>query len=161
MLRNRAILLLPLLLLTLSTASAAPLLRRTPGSIMLGPLAVWTDGTTTAIFHPMSEVMNSAEFTSMRIAFQLSELSGPCRLRPAVRFSNDGIGWDNAAPIDSQNLAYINTETITFGTAYVDVTAIAGTTFRSYMQLGTQLANASAGATGFCNATMRVEVKER
>lgn len=155
-------LLVAVLILSINTASGATeLLRRVPGSMVFGPRAVWTNGTTTAIFHPLSDAMPTASMTDVRVAFALSELYSNCRIRPAIRFSSDGVNWDTAAPIDSTNLDYVTTEVITYGSQYIDITGIAGTSDKGWVQFGVQAANTGVTNAGFCNATLRVEVKQR
>ncbi len=153
-----ALLLVFVVLIGVPAAEAATtLLRRTPGSILLGPTAQWTDGTTTAIFHPMGDPMALADATKVRVAYHLSEINGPARIRPALRFSNDGVSWDAAQPIDSVNLTWVTNETITFGSAYVDLTTLA--TPKSWVQFGVQAANSPGGSAGYGNATLRIEIK--
>lgn len=146
-----------------SNAEAANVvLRRTAGAFFWGPRAVWTDGTTTAIFHPMSEVMTANTLTGVRVSFQLAEPNGStCRIRPAIRFSNDGVTWDPPQALDATNLPYATNEVPVFGTAYVDINSVPSATARSWVQFGIQAANASAGSASTCNATLRLEVKER
>lgn len=146
-----------------STAEAANVvLRRMAGAFFWGPRAVWTDGTTTPIFHPMGEVTAANALTHVRVSFQLSEPSGAtCRIRPAVRFSSDGVTWEASQPLDATNLGYVTTETPVFGTAYVDINNVPSAPPRSWVQFGMQAANANTGASSTCNATLRLEVKER
>lgn len=152
------LLLIPALLVVFGQpAWAADLLRKSPGSWLYGPRAVWTDGTTTAIFHPLSEPMQTSALSKVRIAYQLSELGGPCRIRPAVRFSDDGGSWDAGAAVDSTNYAYVTSNTVSYPPQFVDIYSIPGTTPKSWIQFGVQAANGAAGAPGSCNATIRIE----
>jgi hypothetical protein len=147
------------LLCIATSAMAATLLRRTPGSRLAGPVAVWTDGTTTPVFHPMTEPIATAGLVSVRVSFQLSEIAGPCRIRPALRFSNDAVTWAGDVALDATNLPYTGINQVVYGTGYIDTMSLA--TPGAWVQFGVQAANASAGAVGLCNATLRIEEKEQ
>ena len=120
---------------------------------------VWTDGTTTALFHPLSEPIATAGLLNVRTSIQLSEQSGTCRIRPALRFSNDAVTWNADVAIDNATLPYITANSIVYGPTYIDTTTLA--TAGAWVQFGVQAANASAGAIGLCNATLRIEEKEK
>lgn len=141
-----------------SPAHAGAVLARSPGSRMLGPTPVWTvKDLTTVVFHPMGAPMPSAGLVNVRVGFQLTEISGPCRARPALRFSNDGVNWNSDVAIDA---TWVTTDTPVYGTAYVDILALA--TPGAWVQFGLQAANQNASAgTGLCNATLRIEEKEK
>ncbi len=143
-----------------SPARAGAVLARSAGSRMLGPTAIWTNNTTTPVFHPMGAPTPSAGLVNVRVGFQITELSGPCRARPALRFSNDGVNWNADVAIDATNLNYDTAGSPVYGTAYVDILALA--TPGAWVQFGMQAANATGGTgTGLCNATLRIEQKEK
>lgn len=147
--------------LALGLSSALPVsawatLRRLPRTWYLGPQAVWSDGTTTGMFHPMSEPMESAGLIEVRAAYELGQDSGDCELRPALRYSNDGVSWDASKAIHS---TWQDGDGTTQATTYVDITQL-GTTVRSFVQFGVEVRNGSAGDPEHCNATIRVEPKE-
>ena len=78
-------------LATSEPASAVSLLRRVPGSWFYDAEAMWTAAsTTTTLFFPMSEPLRSSDVNSARFAYQMTQDAGDCKLRAAVRFSNDG-----------------------------------------------------------------------
>jgi hypothetical protein len=157
--RFRALLLL-LVLLACGLAGipeARATLRRTPGAMLFGPKGVWTDGTTTAFFQPLSDAIPSAGLINARVTFEMSEDSGYCKMRPAMRSSVDGIGWDASAAIDA---TWRTSSGIVYGSSYVDLSQIV--TVRQYVQFGVDVANDTGGSGfQFCNATMMVEPKER
>lgn len=80
--------------LTLLALVATPAARATlvdaPGAYLLGPKAVWTDGTSTPLFHPLSRPMSSAGLNDARVSTSMEQDSGNCKIRPALRYSNDG-----------------------------------------------------------------------
>lgn len=77
-----------------------------------------------------------------------------------MRLSNDGVTWNTDVAIDTTNLNYVATDTPVYGTAYVDILAL--TTPGAWVQFGVQAANQTAGTgTGLCNATLRIEQKEK
>jgi hypothetical protein len=152
---------LGVLLASSTSAEAAGLLRRTPGSWVLGPRSVWTNNdNTTLIFHPIGDPMSAVGLVRVRVAFQLSEISGTCRARPALRFSDDGSIWDDSSQaIDTTSLNWQTTNTIVYSATYVDLTALTGP--KGWVQFGVQTQNVSPNTTlSLCNATLRVEPKD-
>lgn len=145
-----------LLSATALESSSWATLRRLPRTWFFGPQPVWTLGTTSTVFHPMSEPMESAGLLEVRAAYELSQDSGDCELRPALRYSDDGVSWDASKPIHT---AYQNGNGTIPATVYVDITQLA-TTVRSFVQFGVEAKNGSAGAIQMCSATIRVEPKE-
>jgi hypothetical protein len=85
----------------------------------------------------------------------MSEDSGNCKIRPALRYSNDGITWDASKDIVA---GYRTTEGIDWGTTYIDISV--GTTPRAWVQFGVEAANESGSVINVCNATLRIEPKE-
>ena len=131
------------------------LLRRLSRTWLFGPQAVWTDGTTTAIFHPMSEPMESAGLLNVRAAVELRQDSGDCEIQAAAQYSDDGVSWTDAVKLIG---ALQNGNGTTYPSTYTDITA--AVTVRSYVRFGVNVKNGQAGAIQLCNATIRVEPKE-
>ena len=92
MTRSKQVLLAALALAVPTMASAT--LRPIANTWLYGPTAVWTNGTTSALFHPLSEPMGSAGLVEIRVTYELSEDSGDCELRPALRYSDEGVTWN-------------------------------------------------------------------
>jgi hypothetical protein len=139
------------------TGPASATIRRTPGSWLFGPKTVWTDGTVNPTFHPLGDPMASRGLINARVAIEMSEdTSGLCKIRPALRYGNDGVSWDASGAIDT---TYRTSAGITYGTTYVDLTAVATT--RPWIQFGVEVANESGSAVNICNATLLVEPKEQ
>ncbi|HND33605.1 MAG TPA: hypothetical protein PLA94_26580 [Myxococcota bacterium] len=116
-----------------------PLLRRTPGSWLYGPETVWTDGNAGSgyLFHPLSEATATAGLHYVRVAYQLSQDSGNCQLRPAVRFSDDGINWDAAVDVHS---TWQNGNDVTYPAGFEDILNL-GTDPKAWVQFGVQTDN--------------------
>jgi len=112
-----------------------------------GPASVLT-------FFPLSEPMSSTGLTNARFSWQMTQDSGDCKLRPAVRFSNDGASWDTAKEVTT---TFATDETAIYGAVYVDLMALANTTPRSFIQFGLQTLNRAGTANAFCQGAMRVE----
>lgn len=141
--------------LLLSIGSAYATIPRTKGSWLFGPSPVWSDGTTSPSFRPLSDPIQAKGLLNVRVSTEMSEDSGNCKIRPALRYSNDGINWDASKDIVA---GYRTTEGIDWGTTYIDISA--GTTPRAWVQFGVEVANESGSAINVCNATLRVEPKE-
>ncbi len=146
-----------MVLTVLAAGPANATIPRVRGSWLFGPAPVWTDGTANPSFRPLSEPMESKSLLSVRVSTEMSEDSGNCKMRPALRYSNDGVTWDAPKEIVS---TYRTTEGTDWGTVYIDITQLAGTASRAYVQFGVEVANEAGSAINICNATIRVEPKE-
>jgi len=145
------------LVLFLIPGNAGATLRRTPGSWLFGPKPVWTDGTTSnTLFHALGEPMSSAGLINVRISTEMDESSGNCKVRPALKWSNDGITWDADVNIVA---TYRSTVGIDYGSTYVDITAIGSP--KPWVQFGVQAVNTSGTRVEVCLATILVDPKER
>jgi len=147
------------LALTLAApAHAAPLLKRSPGSWFYGPQAMWTiigaGPASVLTFFPMSEGIPTAGLLSARISYQMIQNSGDCKMRPAVRFSGDGVDWGTEKETTA---TYVTTSTPSYGEGYVDLVTLTDTPMRAYIQFGMQTLNQSGTAPALCNGILRVE----
>lgn len=139
-----------------------PLLHRTSSSWFYGPSPVWTDGNDASpyLFTPLSEPLSAAGMINARVSYQLSEDSGACQLRPAVRYSDNGVDWDVQKEIYTGAASWQNGNNVKYQTSYVDLTSL-GTTARAFMQFGVEANNdTGVGTIQLCNATLRVEWKD-
>ncbi len=143
-----------LALLVFFALPASATLPRTPGSWVFGPTAVWTDGTTTGIFHPLSAPMPSAGVRLVRVSLEMSQDSGNCKMRPAFRYSNDGIAWDTHKDF---GFGYRTSPGIDWGDTYVDISQFVGFPPRAYVQFGVEVANEGGSAINICNAMLRID----
>jgi hypothetical protein len=142
----------------LATPGAEMTLTRVTGSWVYGPKAVWTLGTTSPHFVPLSEPVESAGIINVRVSTEMESNSGDCQLRPALRYSADGVNWDTPKEILA---GWRTTNGIDYGQTYIDITALAGTPAKTFVQFGVQARNGSNGAIQLCLASIRVEPKER
>lgn len=135
-------------------------IRRTPGSWVFGPDTVFSDGTAnpgTPLFIPLSEPMSSAGLLNARVSTELVASSGGCRVRPALRWSDDGIAWSGATAILT---GYRTTVGINYGTSYEELTLLGSP--KPWVQFGVQVANdVGVSRIEVCKATIMVEPKER
>ncbi len=138
----------------LGTPLAEATVRKPAGAWQFGPDTVWTDGTTGAFFQPMSEAMPSVGIAKIRVTIEMSEDSGFCTMRSALRWSDDGIGWGAVTPINGT--AYLTANGVTPGTTFVDVSSLG--TPKAWVQFGVQTAeDAGSSVIQLCHATLVVE----
>lgn len=154
--RRTLVLTLFVTLAFLSSQAALATIRRVPGAWLWGPRAVWTDGTATPMFHPMSDAIDTGSVTSARVTLEMDQNTGNCKIRPALRYSSDGINWDSPAYIV---VTYRTTAGIDYGSTWLDLTTLA--TPKNWVQFGVQAANNSGAAIEHCNASLMVQPKER
>ena len=139
-----------------SAFATDPLLRRTPGSWLYGPTPVWTDGNagTPYMFHPMSETIAQGTTHLVRVSYQVSENTGNCQIRPAIRFSDDGVNWETPKELYT---AWQSGNNVTYTQDFVDINSLTSTSPRAWMQFGVQTDNTSGASVNFCKATLRIE----
>lgn len=129
--------------------------RQPPGSWKFGPETVWTNGSTSNLFQPLSDPMPSAYIVQGRISMEITEsTSNNLRTRPALRYSSDGVGWDTSAAIDTTYVAGDGTQA---GTTFVDLTTVA--TPKAWIQFGVEVKNNTAGDYELGHVVMIVEPK--
>lgn len=137
-------------------ASAADTLRRTSGSWFWGPEELHTSSSTaTAIFFPLSDPMPTDGLIGARFSYQLTTDSGQCKLRAAIRYSDNGVAWD---PHKEVNAEYADSnDEIIWGTGtYVNLLALAGTPAKAWIQFGLETLP-ETNAIAACRGTLRVE----
>ena len=105
----------------------------------------------------MSRSLDARGLIAVRVSYELTADSGDCEIRPALRYSNDGVAWDTPKEIVA---TYQNGTGPTWGTTYIDITAL-GTSPRAYVQFGVEARNGTAGAIQLCAATIRIEPREK
>lgn len=145
-----------LLAILVASTSALASMRRTPGSWLFGPDTVFSDGTTSPIFVSLGEGLSSAALINVRVSTELTATSGNCKVRPALRWSDDGIAWSSPSAIVA---TYRSTSGIDYGSTYVDITALG--TPKPWVQFGVEAANTSGTRVEVCKASVMVEPKER
>jgi hypothetical protein len=100
--------------------------------------------------------MSSAGLINVRVSTEMDETSGNCKVRPALRWSNDGINWDAEVNIVA---GYRSTVGIDYGSNYIDITALGSP--KPWVQFGVQAVNTSGTRVEICGATVLVDPKER
>lgn len=160
MLKRFIVFLLSLVIVVaLAGTAIAGTIRHPPGSYVFGPETVWTDGTVTDIFQPLSDPLPSAPLVSARIYLEITEASNAnLRTRPALRYSADGVTWDASQPI---NTTYVTGGGTQAGTSFVDLTTLAGVTPKAWVQFGVQVKNNTAGVYEIAHTALIVEPKGR
>jgi hypothetical protein len=135
---------------------AAATIRKVPGAWLWGPRSVWTDGSANPMFHPFSDAIDTGSVTFARVTIEMDQDTGFCKIRPALRYSSDGINWDAPAAISA---TYRTSIGIDYGTVWVDLTALA--TAKNWVQFGVEAANDSGSALNLCNASLMVQPRDR
>ena len=120
---------------------------------LFGPSPVWTKATGLAIFHALSAPIESRFLTSFRVSFELSESSGTCKIRPALRYSQDGTSWSPATALRKD---FLSEEKIVWGDAYFEPGKLLPAPLPKFVQFGVEV---SGTGMNLCNATLRVEPK--
>lgn len=79
--------------------SATP--RRPAGSYYFGPEVVYTNGAQGDFFQPLSDPLPSRGLSAGRVSMEVTEVtSNNIKMRPALRWSVDGVNWDSAVYIN-------------------------------------------------------------
>jgi hypothetical protein len=127
---------------------------RVGSSLLIGPKAVWTNGTTTPMFHPLSDPIAAGQFPAFRLALEMDQDTGDCELDTVARYSNNGVDWDAPQAVGG---GWLTSSGIQYDTAFVDQATL--TNPRAYIQFGVEARNGSgANPIQMCNATLRVEM---
>lgn len=145
-----------LLMLTGISFAAHATVRKVPGAWLWGPKAVWSDGTASPMFHPLSDAIDTGNVTFARATIEMDQDTGNCKIRPAVRYSDDGIAWGAPAAISA---GYRTTIGIDYGTTWVDLTSL--TTAKNWVQFGVEVANDGGSGIHHCNATLMIQPRVR
>ena len=143
-------------LVLLLPVKAYATIRKVPGAWLWGPKAVWTDGTSSPMFHPFSDAIDTGSVTYARASIEMDQDTGFCKMRPALRYSDDGITWGTPVAIIAGYRATIG---IDYGTTWVDLTGLA--TAKNWVQFGVEAANESGSDVNHCNATLMIQPRVR
>jgi hypothetical protein len=137
--------------------TARATLPATPGAILSAPTAVWSTGSTsTPIFHPLTTRVATMSLVAMRISTEMSNDSGDCEMRPAVRFSDDGLEWDSSQNV--HGATYLSTNSSSYPSSPESLATL--TNPKAFIQFGVQVKNdGSSGEIQLCTAQIRVEVE--
>lgn len=123
---------------------------------------VFSDGTTTRVFHPLFEPVALEDVGEMRGTTRLDAPSGTIYAIPAYQLSDDGITWYDAAGGAAGTFSTFGTEVTAAGTEY-------GTTYttmspsasakRRLVRFGVGAKNASAGVAESALVSLRVDYR--
>ena len=128
-------------------------------TITRGPVPVWTNGTTTAMFHPVTRWMSAAEVTKVRRSLEMQAESGLIDIAVAFQTANNldtPIAYDPAKDdIDS----YRTANGYSWGTSFID---ISGTTAqKQYIRFGIAAKNSSGSHVECAQAWFRIDLDPR
>lgn len=147
---------LSLVVCLFAAPAAEASLRKPPGAMKFGPDAVWTDGTTNPLFQPLSDAVPAQSIASMRVSIEMSEDAGFCKMRAALRWSDDG-GATWGAVQNPNGATYLSANGQTIG-AWVDASTLG--TPKQWVQFGVETAeDAGSSAIMLCHATLTVETR--
>lgn len=122
-------------------------------SILIPARGVWSQkSTSTWIFHPMSEAMDTVGVNHVRVSFSLEQSTGLLKIRPAFQVSNDGLTWDTPVAIGTDTR---NTDGTTFADEFVDISGT--TTTRLFLRFGVQVQNDSGTDVELGRVTLRID----
>ena len=125
------------------------------GSHAFGPIPVWSNKTNaTWLFHPMTGPLDSTKLARIRASFEMAQDTGACKIRPAIRMSNDGLQWDTPVAIGTATLDANGTS---YGTDFIDMS---GTTKgKGKAQLGVEVINDDdTGLAEMCMASGKFDI---
>ncbi|MCA9297570.1 MAG: hypothetical protein KDA28_00805 [Phycisphaerales bacterium] len=122
-------------------------------------VTVWTDGTTTAIYHPLSPVLETTEVETVRLALEMSQYTGNITMNAAYDLSDDGCDWDTPVIIqDTNSQPFVDADGIDQSTLFVDI-ATSGTNAKRYMRFGVLALKTSSDTLSVCRASLQVDVR--
>ena len=141
-------------------------LRLTPGDVggqtrVAGPSKVWSDGTTTQIFHPLTGPMPLEQVDSYRGSLEMQGDSGDAQVQLAFQVSDDGITWYSGATSAPAGLfatfgAERTSEGITYGSTFTTLTMDVP---RQLIRWGLACRNVAAGVSESCAGSLRIDVR--
>ena len=124
-----------------------------------GPIVVWGNHTSNAIFHVMGPVMETAEVETVRLALEMSQTAGNIELNAAYQLSDDGCDWDTPVLVeDSNNKPFVDADGVSQSTEFVDI-ATGGTNAKRYMRFGVLALASTSSVLSICSASLQVDVR--
>ena len=124
---------------------------------------VWTDGSTTEIYHPLSPVQETVDIETVRLALEMSQTTSTSNvtMTAAYDLSDDGCDWGTPVLIqDGNNLPALSTNGVSQSTQFVDIaTGTGGINEQRYVRFGVLIKNNSAGNVILCRASLQVDVR--
>ncbi|MEZ4316358.1 MAG: hypothetical protein R3F61_02590 [Myxococcota bacterium] len=119
--------------------------------------------TSTPMWNPLSQILPTTALSSARFDVQVTG-DRDCEICPAVEFSNDGVTWDTPEEVDWKGSLpnYIDGSTEwNYGDGFVDLSSVAGTTYRRFCRFGALAKNATGAAAGPQNAVVNLRIRPK
>jgi hypothetical protein len=121
---------------------------------------VFSDGTTTRIFQPMTGPVPLVDVGEHRASLKLEGTSGDLDLIPAYQVSNDGLTWDDGEGGGTNSFATFGTSRSSEGTTYATTfTTFAPTNLKRVVRWGFGAKNGSAGKNETGQGSLRVDYR--
>ena len=122
---------------------------------------LWSDGSTTAIFHPLTEPIRIERIGGYRATIELVTHSGDVRIQPAYQVSNDGRTWySGVTSAAADTFATFGLERTSNGITYATTFA----TFtpdekKRFVRFGSATRNGTAGKPETGLVSMRLDAR--
>lgn len=135
-------------------SSATP--RRPPGAYSFGPKTVYTNGAAADFFNPLSEPMASRQLMGARVTMEVTEAANVAniKMRPALRWSADGVAWDTAVAI---NAGYVTGNGPQSTATFTDFSGLGSP--KPFVQFGVLTYTINGSAYEMANVVLIVEPK--
>ena len=126
-------------------------------TLIIPPQSVYTKGSTsTALFHPGEQVLETNEVHDLRVSFDLRQNSGDVAVRPGFQMSNDGETWDTAVEFAQD---FTTTAGHTYGSEFIHFPSLA--TRKRWVRFGTFARNDATTNVEFARCEMRIDMESR
>jgi hypothetical protein len=132
-----------------------------PKTLTAGPTRVWSDGSTTQIFHPLVGPIPMEQVQSYRGSLEMQSETGDCQIQLAYQVSDDGLTWySGATSASAGSFATFGTEVtadgITYGSSFSTFTIDVP---RQLVRFGIACCNGSSGISEACAASARIDIR--
>ena len=132
-------------------------------TLVAGPMKVWSNGSTTPIFHPMAGPISAELIASFRGSLEMQSDSGDAQIQLAYQVSDDGITWyDNKVSPTAGGFSTFGTEmtaeSIDYGTTFTAFSFVTGSG-RQLVRFGVAVRNGTVGKSECCAASIRIDVR--
>lgn len=144
-----------ILVMVFSGSAESATLRRVPGAYLLGPETVYTNGTQADFFIPISDPMPSRNLMAGRVTMEVTEVtSNNIKMRPALRWSADGVTWDSSSYI---NVNYVTGAGNQATSTFTDFSSLG--TPKPFVQFGVQTYTITGSTFELARVALLVEPK--
>lgn len=138
----------------LAASEAFATLPPKPQTWLFGPSPVWTKGTASPVFHPLSTPIDVRRVRDFTIFTEMSESSGRCQIRPAVRQSVDGQQWTASVALVDE---YVTLDGRASASPPLRIDVVLSRPSPQWIQFGVEVSNTSGTGLQLCNAAIQVE----